>query len=349
MSRHNGVIAAVVLAASLGASLAPSGVVHAAMTGAEAYPPPSWSTIPDGHTPRAEEAATTGLTGLIYILGGYDCTMGDDCTGGVPVALKSMEIYSPTTKSWSVGPPMHVAREAFAAVTGTDGRIYAFGGAANNGALIGSAEAYSPKTNKWTLLAPLPTAVRAMAAVAGPDGRIYVLGGWNGTQVVSTVQAYSPTTNKWAIVAPMPTPREWLAGVRDRLGRIYAIGGDTGFSNTVELATAEMYTVTTNTWTTVAPMPTGRGGLAGARGPDGQLYLLGGIDNSTGGETNVAEAYNPTTNVWTEIAPMPAAEAFLAAARGSDGRIYAVDGADGFGGACCPGPGPGDDIQILTV
>src|SRR5581483_6243170 len=33
-------------------------------------------------------------------------------------------------------------------------------------------------------------------------------------------------------------------------------------------------------WTTVAPMPTARGFLAGVRGADGRIYAIGGLNNS---------------------------------------------------------------------
>ena len=104
-------------------------------------------------------------------------------------------------------------------------------------------------------------------------------------------------------------------------GRIYAIGGFDSTSN----ATVEAYDTTTNVWTTVAPMPTARYGLAAATGPDGRIYAIGGVD---GGSNILAtvEAYDTTTNVWTAVAPMPTPRYHLAAATGPDGRIYAIGG-----------------------
>ena len=52
-----------------------------------------------------------------------------------------------------------------------------------------------------------------------------------------------------------------------------------------------MYDPATNTWDAVAPMPTGRDGLATAV-VDGKLYALGGVDDD-GNLLSTVEAYNP--------------------------------------------------------
>jgi N-acetylneuraminic acid mutarotase len=347
MSRRRVICNAIAVVIALGSSvgLTRPDSARAATQDISATPPPTWSTTTPTHTKRGFLAATTGLDGRIYAIGGYACGPNNDCSQTV-VFLNSMEIYNPTTKVWSRGAPMHVARACLAAVTGSDGRIYAIGGGgcgfAGPGPAFATAtvEAYSPKTKKWTLLAPMLTTRSSLAAVFGPDGRIYAMGGVDVTgHALSTVEAYSPTSNTWTTVAPMSTPRVGLAGVRDRFGRIYAINGNVA-------ATAERYTISTNSWASVAPMSTTLGDMAGARGPDGRLYLFGGLDNS-GFETQAAEAYDPVADAWTAIAAMPFGVAGLAAARGTDGRIYAIDGSFGFGGACCPAPT--NTVQVLTI
>jgi N-acetylneuraminic acid mutarotase len=124
----------------------------------------------------------------------------------------------------------------------------------------------------------------------------------------------------------MPTARAALAAVTGLDGRIYAIGGFSatrGFVNTVEV-----YTTSTNTWSSVAPMPTPRALLAAATGSDGRIYAMGGV-NFSNSLLNTVEAYNPSTNSWTTVANMPTGRQALAAATGSDGRIYAIGGTGG--------------------
>jgi N-acetylneuraminic acid mutarotase len=79
------------------------------------------------------------------------------------------------------------------------------------------------------------------------------------------------------------------------------------------------------TWTTVAPLPTARTGLAATTGSDGRIYTIGGID-STGAVSAVVEVYTPSSNSWATAAPMPTARFGCAAATGPDGRIYAMGG-----------------------
>jgi hypothetical protein len=68
-------------------------------------------------------------------------------------------------------------------------------------------------------------------------------------------------------------------------GRIYAIGGHPEGAN---LNPVEAYNPSTNTWTTVASMPTVRGQLAAATGLDGRIYAIGGGGNV--GFLNTVEA-----------------------------------------------------------
>ncbi len=122
-----------------------------------------------------------------------------------------------------------------------------------------------------------------------------------------------------------PCPRRaYLAAATGPDGRIYAIGG---YYNGSYLTTVEAYTPGSNTWTSVAPMPTARYGLAAATGPDGRIYAIGG-DDSWLGITNTVYAYTPGSNTWTTVASMPTARYLLAATTGPDGLIYAIGGYD---------------------
>jgi N-acetylneuraminic acid mutarotase len=85
-----------------------------------------------------------------------------------------------------------------------------------------------------------------------------------------------------------------------------------------------------SSWSTVAPMPTAREGLAAATGFNGRIYAIGGtVNGSPSGTTNTVEAYTPSTNSWSAVASLPTARLGLAAATGFDGRIYAIGGTNG--------------------
>src|SRR2546422_996486 len=134
----------------------------------------------------------------------------------------------------------------------------------------------------------------------------------------------------WSSKAPMPTGRQGM-GVGVANGVLYAIGGFSihytatgGYSSSESiLATVEAYDPVANSWTTKAPMPTSRYGLA-VDVVNGVLYAVGGIG---GGNTllGTVEAYDPSTNSWTTKVPVPTPRANLAAGV-VNGVLYAVGG-----------------------
>ena len=76
-------------------------------------------------------------------------------------------------------------------------------------------------------------------------------------------------------------------------------------------------------WTTKAPMPTARYGLA-VGVVSGRLYAVGGF-NDNNQFLNAVEAYDPTTDTWVTKASMPTARAELAASV-LGRRLYAIGG-----------------------
>jgi hypothetical protein len=77
-----------------------------------------------------------------------------------------------------------------------------------------------------------------------------------------------------------------------------------------------------NSWTTLAPMPTARGGLDAAVA-DGKIYAIGG--GGEVGATNKNEEYDPTTNTWAIKAAVPTGRSSLVTAT-IQNKIYAIGG-----------------------
>jgi len=181
----------------------------------------------------------------------------------------------------------------------------------------------------WTPVASLPTGRANLAAATGPDGKIYAIAGIDSAtyRATSEVDAYDPAAKTWTVVASLPTARSDLAAATGPDGKIYAIGGLLSFNGVSSIATSEVdaYNPAMNTWTAVASLPTARGDLAAATGPDGRIYAIGGWLNG-GVLTSEVDAYDPATNTWTAVASLPTARYILAAATGPDGKIYAIGG-----------------------
>jgi len=225
--------------------------------------------------------------------------------------------------TWMTKPPMQTARCQTTAVE-LNGKVYAIGGATNvcnqdNSSRTSSVEVFDPVTESWSTVTPMPTARNELAA-AVVDGKIYVIG---GVSAGDKVEIYDPVTDTWSTAAPMPTKRIAM-GATAVNGKIYVVGGCAeGSPDPCDgLATLEIYDPATDTWTTGAPMSTGRDGL-GVAALDGKIYAVGGSD----GNTPIAsgEVYDPATNSWTPIASMPTARTQLRLAA-VNGLLYAIGG-----------------------
>src|SRR5919204_172748 len=144
---------------------------------------------------------------------------------------------------------------------------------------------------------------------------------------------------------PLPLPRLGLGAATGADGRVYTIGGN-GPENERDphdehdLGVVEAYDPTSNTWATVAPLPTARDFAAASTGPGGQIHVLGGNDLATGAYFNTVLVYNPSSNHWvTHPVPLSRARWNLAAAAHPNGLIYAVGGiGDCLVDVACPPP-----------
>ncbi|WP_435017986.1 kelch repeat-containing protein [Tundrisphaera sp. TA3] len=248
-----------------------------------AYDPATQAIAPVASLPieLAYHAATTGLDGKIYVMGGDNSSTN---------YVKSAYVYDPAADAWTPIADMPTGRDYLSAATGPDGRIYAIGGYDGDN-YSDAMEVFDPATGAWSTAAPLPVGVGYGAAATGPDGRIYFIGGYDDDGYSSKVYAYDPATDTWAQVASMPVPSAYLSAARGPDGRIYAIGGynDDGYLDTVYA-----YDTATDTWTQVAGLAVGNYGSAATTGPDGQVYLVGGYLQS-GDSTTIDVLGRPLT------------------------------------------------------
>ena len=287
--------------------------------GSSYYAVDAWTVAPAAlPAARAALAATTGLDGRIYAIGGVE-------PGGDTVS--TVDTYTPSTATWTPIAALPVPLSNLAATTGPDGRIYAIGGIGPHGEQS-TLYVYSPVTGTWTTAAPLPDARSDLAATTGPDGRIYAIGGlansgenWSANPV-STVYAYAPSNNTWTTVASLPVALSDLGATTGPDGLIYAVGGEDSSGAAVD--TAYAYSPIMNTWAQVADLPAPVSDLAATTGPDGRIYAVGGYSGVS--PVSSAYAYTPGTNAWTQEAGLPSPLFSLAATMGPDGRIYALGG-----------------------
>ncbi len=189
---------------------------------------------------------------------------------------------------------------------------------------------YNIASNSWSFGSPAPGPASSEGTAVSHGDSMYALGGRNGAG--NDNNRYAPATDTWTVLAPMPTARDGLGAAVVGDG-IYAIGGRpqtagpcTGFGS--EIATVERYDIPTNTWSTVAQLPSARSDV-GAIDHGGKIYVFGGC--AGGVPTNEVDIYNPVTDTWSLGTPMPTARApFYGVGIKGDG-IYVMGGENAFG------------------
>ena len=253
---------------------------------------------------------------LLAIVAGALATFGAEQMG-----------YAQST--WTVLAPVPAPTEGMT-VGGVGKVIVAAYGASSTGN-TNLTRLYDITTDSWSLGSPAPLPARSEAAYGDTThaGFLYVIGGGNSGGVLSDLQRYDPVTDAWTTLASMPTARAGaVAAAVDN--NIFVIGGRSSAAGPCNggpyMATVEKYDVDTNTWSTVASLPSPRSDLA-AVAHGGKVFVFGGC-TGTGTVTSEVDMYDPATDTWTGLAPMLTARASLVAGH-SGQKVYAIGGWDG--------------------
>jgi hypothetical protein len=198
--------------------------------------------------------------------------------------------------------------------------------------------AYHPGDDNWSSLGPIPEGVHH-AAFVYHGGRLYILGGFRETtfEPVPNVRIHDLATGQWSEGAAMPTPRG-AAGFTVLDGRIHVIGGNAtsdhqhdhdGVRMTEDRSvnTHEAYDPASDTWVTLAPMPTPRNHL-GAAAVDGRIHAV--VGRADGNFTMTThEIYDPATDSWRSAPAVPTGRSGVAVIS-HGGHVY-VFGGETFG------------------
>jgi N-acetylneuraminic acid mutarotase len=225
-------------------------------------------------------AASAGLGGKLYVLGGY-------VNGWTPSAEAC--VYDPATDQWQRLPDLPTPRGSPAAAV-IDSKIHVVGGVGPNRLNSGAHEVFNPATAQWESLPPLPTP-RDHLALTSLDGRLYAFGGrLNGdySRNLATLEIYDSAKQSWTAGPAMPTARSGIASAAVA-GLIYVVGGE-GPSGT--FAEVEVYDPAAGSWSRRARMPTPRHGLV-ATAVSGRIYVVAGGPRPGASYSNLNESFTP--------------------------------------------------------
>jgi len=184
----------------------------------------------------------------------------------------------------------------------------------------------------WTDLAPLLLPTEGMQGSGSGNVNVGLYGYSFGD--TNLTRRYKIAHNTWTLGTPGPLPvrSEIAYGDNEHGGFVYVIGGR---SFTGVINNNDRYDPTTDTWQSMALMPTPRAAAASAS-LDDYIYVIGGRTSGggpcTGGALSTVERYDIDHNTWTTVASYPVALSDIAAIS-HGGKIYAFGGCDSSGAA----------------
>ncbi|MFA5364117.1 MAG: kelch repeat-containing protein [Candidatus Bathyarchaeia archaeon] len=233
----------------------------------------------------------------------------------------SQSLVFATENSWTIMTPVPMQTySSTAGATLLGDKIYFLGHNING--------LYDPATNKWTTMTPVPVD-SVITTVVACRNRIYLI---CGNATIPT-QVYDPATDTWENKTAIPTSRDLLqACVVD--DKIYLIGGrklESYLYQTLASDATDVYDPSTDSWSSMAVVPTAVAGYASAV-LDNKIYIIGGGVTAGGAQnaSTLVQIFDPATNQWTNGASLPVG-VFDARACSTSGvlapkRIYVVGG-----------------------
>lgn len=164
------------------------------------YDPTSdaWSTLPPLPTAVTRAAAVTLADGRILVIGGAIAS------GSTFAAVGLVQVFTPSTRTWSSGVPMPAPYERLGAAVGFDGRVYVAGGSSSMTSYSAFAYVFDPAMNGWSRMAFMPLGSRDHTFTAMPDRRLITIGGeMQGTAIDDRFVPYCFTyrieADRWGI------------------------------------------------------------------------------------------------------------------------------------------------------
>jgi N-acetylneuraminic acid mutarotase len=259
---------------------------------------------------------------IVYIFG------GTDLEGGTGFRVQA---YNAATNAWTFKASRVSVFESNG-VGRIGGRLY-FSGGYNQveiPSFTNRVWAYRFSDDQMIRRADLP--ILAAEGVTGViDGKLYVLPGacsgdlypnpgYCAEERTRRFFRFTPETNTWVSRRRAPHyHRKGAAAVLN--GKLYVVAG---FDNFVPVTDLDVYDPATNTWTTLAPIPTGGAAIGAPLG--GRFHVM------TFDESGVIRtyAYNPATNSWRQRAsPNFRHDAVVQILLGGGTRLLAVGGTHG--------------------
>ena len=273
----------------------------------------------------------------------------------------------PAVGTWTASPDLVSIRGTTTAVVLKDGRALAIGGGVGQQA-VAAVEVFDPNSGVWTASTPMNNPRRGHQATLLGDGRVMVAGGIHEGELLSSVEIFDPASSRWTTVAPLSVPRLGNTLTLLNNGNVLVTGGTsaenaagTGGNQTIRPdATAEVYNVAANKWTTTSgAMSTPRFEHTATALDDGRVLIAGGQGPPIAGVAGAlasTEIYDPAVDSFRKSNDMGDARFNHTALKLPDRTVMVIGGAGGQNGDTSlstaevfnPGDGGWTNVGALT-
>jgi hypothetical protein len=310
----------------------------AALTRAAVYDPVAgtWTATAALSVPRRLHSATPLDGGKVLVAGG---TSG---SARLSPGLPSAEIYDPAGGTWKAAAAMHEPRYGHSAVVLPSKKVLVAGGTATRSGdslrSLRTAEIYDPSADAWTVASAMTDARSGHAAAVLKGGKVLVCGGTapisgTGEAALAFCELYNPGDDSWTPTGSMTAPRSRHQLVPLTDTTVLAVGGSTpgtpgdGTFDPFAALTAEVYDLTTGTWTALPSRPGGRGFHRAVPLGAGKVLVVGG----TAGTANDAGyqsalILDTAAKTWTVAAGLATGRWAFAAVVLSDNKVLVAGG-----------------------
>ncbi len=266
--------------------------------------------------------------GRVLVVGGHDCS-------GVNLGTTHLNIFDPTTMTWTRGPEMAYPRWYPTVTLLPDGRaLITSGSVKTNSDYVPIPEVYDPVANTVTTLSKANRSVPNYPFVyVLPNGNIVQAGSDEG---VTNTAVLNVTTQTWTTVDTQllngGSSVMYLPGKILKTGSSYY--ADTSIYDT-NPSVATAYTIDMTqpnpTWQPTASMAYGRAHHNLTILPDGTVFASGGANTLGGYDPSTAilptEIWSPSTGTWQTVASMATPRMYHSTALLlPDGRILSAGG-----------------------
>jgi hypothetical protein len=244
------------------------------------------------------------------------------CSLGVQSSFASLPQVP--SGAWTLTGQMSQARTGAAAAVLQDGSVLLAGGTDASGNVLASAEIYGAGGVFQLTAAPMQVARTGHTATLLSDGRVLVAGGTTqGGSAVSSAEIYDPSAGTWTLLsATLAQARTGHTATPLANGDVLLAGGQ---NSSGALASLELFSAATETFSAAGAMSSPRSGHAAAALNDGCVLIAGGTD--AGGATlGTTDIYDPKTGTVTSGPALNTPRAAATATTLLDGTVLIAGG-----------------------